>query len=892
MALILLVLGCDRHDGKDSEVPGIEGSLDFGVVAAGTTSTRAIRVTAMDASASTSADGLSIRTVEEGGSSLILVTCDPEALTAESGSIDVGDESFDWSCSLGDARPEPLREIALADARSLPETEMGDAEISAASRLIPVSRSGDLFLTDAGAGRLWRQNSLYSFGSWGVWGIQDEETEPDWKPAPSCFEDGKSSHQNGTCTGDERNEDGEIPDGYSFYHGGFIDGLPGVADAVDVPGPDVVVATGDDGEGWVAVIDASLDERLGDEESYSYFRLVRPIDADGLPTGLRVAVNGANAVAVAPDGSLFRITNLDTPSPDLAGDGSVGGAVQGWASDSSGALVFADGHWLRVADTVTPLPDCDAWGLADELAPVYASSDGTRLWAYFGDGLLGWRLLDGSDGGFQIVDNVSGLVADNLGIAYVLVGTDLRVVDAGGAPDSGTTLADVPIAFGGDTLPHDVYVAYGAGSAGCDGALDSVCEDGTHPAVVHSFYAVAGLEKAVSTGHPMNLFFAPVVETPKDEAVDGDFSKGNAICEPAPDGVDADIYAACCAMERSSMRVKENLDYFTGVWGKTFILGINPTWLRQARSCLALDDTTSQERGRDAIRLFSDYIGMMEFSRWTHTGLTDPEFDTASAYYINALFGSGAWTPPVDTQDEYNMLHDGLAAMYDYSDLGEMDGVPFTDYELPGIQAGAGNGFDGWVMVDEGWTDGSWIEGIRDGGDGLDAFYFASAGSMPEIGLYGYRKKENFPLPMDKRACAFEMGTDPSDWWEGGESGMVYIGGMNWAINTVGDIAAAGAFRETVIWGTSVDEQDWIGSRRYIRRTLASAAPDDVKSWYVHLYDLSNNDGDFQNASDVTPEKDINVEGIAAIDEELVTPGYAVWSNLSVVVDEYQASRP
>ena len=31
---------------------------------------------------------------------------------------------------------------------------------------------------------------------------------------------------------------------------------------------------------------------------------------------------------------------------------------------------------------------------------------------------------------------------------------------------------------------------------------------------------------------------------------------------------------------------------------------------------------------------------------------------------------------------------------------------------------------------------------------------------------------------------------------------------------------------------------------------------------------------------------------IAAIDEELVTPGFAVWSNLSVVVDEYQASRP
>lgn len=886
--VILWIAAC-----RTGQPPGeiLHGDLDFGEVPAGRVATRGL-VVAGDNDAATSEPGLSLRWIKGEEQHLLLVSCDPEALEASSGNIRVSGGEVAWSCSLGAAVEEPLVAIAATPAESLSETGLGDAELAEgdAVALRPASRTGDLLMTDPRAGRLWRMNAFYRVGSWGMWGADDEETESDWAPAPDCFEEGKASRQDGSCTGLERDAEGEIPEGWSYYHGGFVEGLPGVSDGVDVPGPDVFVVVGSDGgRGWIGVIDASLDERLADEESYSYWRLVRRVADPGLDGDLRVARVGTEVVVVGVEsGKALRVSGLDGAEPTLAAVGELGGPVEAWAADDQGGLAFADGRWQRVGSSLGDL-DCAAWGPLAGTAPDHAASDGSRLWASFAD-VVASCPLDGGEAGFVAIADAGGLSADPLGYATVFVGSTLFSFTAASAPKAGLALPATPLAIGGDPLPHDVYLAYPAGSEGCDGDLAEACTAGSHPGSIQSFYLRPGLDLAVSGGHPMNLFFGPVIETPKDESVDSDFSKGTASCDGAPEDVPPDIFDACCALERSTARVSKNLDYFLESWGDaTFVLGVNPSWIRQARSCLAQSDGATRERGRGALQVLAAYAEAMEFARWTHTGLTDPDFDAASAYYIDRLVGSGGWEAPVDGQEDYELLHQGLAAMYDYDDLGEMDGEALSTYELPPLVAGAGNGFDGPVMVEEGWADPSWISAIRDGAEEpLPAFYFTSAGSIPAIGITGYRKKENFPLDMAERGSVFEMGTDPTDWYEGGDSGMLNIAGMNWAVNAVGDIAGSGAFRESTIWGNSVEEEDWTAVRRYIRRSLASAPPEATKSWFVHLFDLSNNDGDFQDASGVEEGSDINVDAIEAIEAELVDRGYARWSRLSDIVAEHQ----
>ena len=437
-----------------------------------------------------------------------------------------------------------------------------------------------------------------------------------------------------------------------------------------------------------------------------------------------------------------------------------------------------------------------------------------------------------------------------------------------------------------------------AGQEGCDDALAEHCEGGQHPPLIHSLYASSGLVPPTSSGHPLNLFLNPILKSPKDHEVNTDFAGVADTCgAPAPDE-DPDVHLGCCGLEwlyddgalRNFLYFRDSLatvggDTPQGDDDVQVVLGVNPAVLRQIHECLA-DSGRSPSRGEQALAFIQRWPDAdMPLTHWSHTSLEDIDADTSIAWYMGLLYQEGVdWQAPVDSQAEYEMLHEGLAAIW------SLAGLSYT--------VGAGNSLDGPLMLDPegGWPDDdpSWVRAIRDaplsvGGEPLPVFYFASAGGMPDIELLGFRKKELFPLDMRQRAALFEMGEDPESWYLGGSAHMVYMPGCSWEMATLGSVAEAGLYREAQKWGLTITPTTWEYIHRYLRRILASSQPEAVKSWYVHIFDISAPSGNFAQNSGVGALGDINVEALERINTELVAPGYARWSTPEEILAEWEA---
>jgi hypothetical protein len=801
--------------------------IDFGEVPAGWT-----RTAWRDGEAVSGEGALEVAVV---GGRVVLACAAPGE-----GEVTIDGVVVPWSCEQGEAPADPLVEIGVAPVASNAESGLGDGTLAGDAAFVPVPASGDLLLLDTDGARVWRQGPFYRVGSWGLWTRDERTAGTDWVTPPACFGGGEYLHQDGRCTGEEREADGSVPEGWAYVHPGFADGA--WTTGADVPEAGVVVlAKG----GAVGVLDASLEVSLGDESAYSRFQLTRAVTGEA-PGDADWAAHGEDAVAEERStGDVFRASGLGTVTPDVRRTGETLGPASRcapapdrlWCVDDGGELWLVDGDVRREASVGSP-------------ARLAASED--DLWLWYDEGWLRRLGADGETETWARVPEADLLAADPLGLAWVIAGDAFTAIDGPDSLASAVVLPDRPVALTVDPVAHDAYVAYRAGSAGCDGALADGCAGGVHPALIHSFYARAGPEEAVSSGHPLNLMLAPLIETPTDDDVDLDWSEGTSDCA----GTDAEI--ACCLLAEATDRVDANLSHLEGLGGAV-VVGVNPTWLRQARIC---DDEA-------ALSVLNDHAAGVTFSRLAHTDLAA---DGAVAWYLDRV--GAAWTAPVDAADEYAALQAALADLFDYADLDR------AELEIATTLTG-GNAFDWPSMV--GWETPGWVLPARNAtAPPITLSYFAAAGALPRIGLDGYRKKELFPLEMSERAEVLRLGSGLTDWATAGDTDVLYLPGLTWALNTVGDVAASGAFRESAKFGIEVEEADWTAVRRYLRRILSSAGSSEVKSCYLHIYDISAPDG---LMSDYTPDG-ADEAGLAAIEQELMAPGWARWSTPEQVAAE------
>ncbi len=952
--------GCQcRYSADPSANVEIDGSLDFGPVPDGFAGTATVLVhgTSIAPAISVDAEGMDATWIRGtvGSAARLVASCDPSLNDGDSGSIELdfgGAEPFavDWSCSAGErpARlPDPLLEpIDLQAFASVPGSELGDAAIAASdgARFVLNPPTGDVFVSDPVAGRLWRQGFGYKVPGWGAWLPQDMELYENWDPYPPCIAEGMWNRQDGSCTGAERSGDGDIPENWIYVHSGFVGDddydLTGVRAGVALEDQQLIAVVGDrDDEGFVAVVDAGLAVELGDESPYSYLQLVRDADSEQtLPAGLEITASESGAWLVEPNtGVVWQLQEVDELSPIVVRADFEIGPVSATANiDDALVLRRDDGSWAKLdaaglAELAVPVT---AWSGLVDLAPTFVAGDRQAVWAWYADpGVLAWwdtgsglaglvavpssvqtvhhLAADRIFGGSAETSSMAWIVAEDADGAIALLGAQAEeaVLERGGV-----ALPALPMAMAIDGAPHDLYLAYPAGADGCDGDLAALCSDGEHPAAIASYYAPYGLVPPTSTGHPLNMFINPILETPKDHQVNSDFSKGEARCDDAPADFDERLYDGCCALSWAVReRVAPSMDYVAEAWltigsdtestddDVAVTIGLNPTWLRQARDCYG--ELLTAPQGYEALEILDYYGDMgMGYTHWTHTSMADQDATEPMDWFMGLLYESGVdFSFPMASQAEYQMLHDGMYAASRYDDLPDFDDmgtdVVMTTLEVP-LQGISGNHFDGPVMLsDEGWPDDdpSWNRAGRDGplalgDDPFQAYYFASAGTDPAVGLDGFRKKELFPLDIRTRAAAFEMGEDPQDWFLGGDSGVLYLPGHSWALNTQGDLHEAGLFRESQVWGTETEERDWEQVIRYLRRIIASSQPDDVKVWYLHIFDFTNTGGIIEDNSGVTPQVDINVDALEAINALLVHPGHARWAQPDAVVDEWLAT--
>jgi len=959
LCVLLIGPGCECRYSTDSGPTDVEisGDLVFEPVPVGTVASRTLRVhgsaAAPDVSGADSSLAWRWLAGGVGAAAQLVVSCDPSMAEQNSGAIELtfgGNEpiSVDWTCASGD-RPEGLPEalletIALQSFTSVAESQLGDAAIADddGGRIVLNPSSGDVFLADPVAGRLWRQDPGYVVPGWGVWQPLDFELYERWFPYPPCITDELWNRQSGTCTGEERNNDGEIPQNWAFVHSGFIgdadNDLQGVRTGVALPDLELIVGVGErDDEGFVAVVDAGLAMDLGDEHPYTYLQLVRPTHSEQpLPVGLQIAASTTGAWLLEPNtGAVWQLQELDQVRPLVVRASIEVGAVSRWASLPQVLLMQRDdGSWATLGGSgLTELDAPDGWGSLSSEPPDLLAGDGEVVWGWYAEpGLLAWWELGSGLGGLMVppaavqglhhlaADRISGGDAPTSSMAWLVAQTAGGPVLLGAQAEhnavelEGLPLPAVPVDIAVDVAPHDLYVAWAAGAEGCDGEWADLCSAGEHPALLGSYYAAYGLVPPTSTGHPLNMFLNPILETPKDYNINSDFSRGEGRCEPAPDDFDAQLFEGCCALSWATRdRVVPSLDYVVAEWlavgadtetdddDVAVVVGLNPTWLRQARMCYAEDLTASQ--GYDALEILARYRDQgLGFTHWTHTSMADADATEPMDYFMSLLYEAGVdYEFPMDSQAEYQMLHDGMYAAARYDDLPDYDDdgviVDMTTLEVP-LQAISGNHFDGAVMVsDDGWPDGdpSWNRAGRDGplalGDApFEAYYFASMGTDPTVGLDGFRKKELLPSDIRHRAAAFEMGEAPEDWFGGGDADVLYLPGHSWALNTQGDLHEGGLFRESQIWGTETEERDWDAVIRYLRRIVASSQPDDIKVWYLHIFDFTNISGLIEDNSSVTEQLDINVNALEAINALLVTPGHARWADPDAMVDEWRAA--
>ena len=92
------------------------------------------------------------------------------------------------------------------------------------------------------------------------------------------------------------------------------------------------------------------------------------------------------------------------------------------------------------------------------------------------------------------------------------------------------------------------------------------------------------------------------------------------------------------------------------------------------------------------------------------------------------------------------------------------------------------------------------------------------------------------------------------------------------------------------MYGQAVTARNWEYVFRLLRRAIATSNASDTKSWYQHIFDVTNPSGLYSQNSRVpdvgTVEGDVTAEAILRINAELVTPGYARWSLPEDIVEE------
>lgn len=694
--------------------------------------------------------------------------------------------------------------------------------------LVSVDRSGDVLLVDRDAGRVWRRTPFYTFPDWGVWVTDSFKGATDWDTDAECI--GVMPYaagQSGDCDGSERQRDGTIPEGWSFHHGGFADGMPGVRAGLFHDEARVVILVGEvDGAGVAYVLDAGVEDSAADTSSYDFLSAPRAVEGE-LPAGL---VPWGTRLLDPDTGRIWAVEGLDSTGPKAIERGEVPvPEIVG-----QGVLV-ADGDAHLVSGEVIPVLG----------RPVTVATDGEVVWTA-GDELA-WS--DGTDGEvFDLPHDVDFLVADaldGLHAAWVVCAEALYLAGPEGLADTGLRFPATPIAATLDAAPHDLVLAFAAGPEGCDGDWAEHCVDGEHPALLWAGYPIEALENIES---PVNLFLAPVLESPVDGRIDTDWTLGESGCIEA---FDEDRDRGCCALSWSiHNRLNPNLDYL-GELDRPTLLGVNPSVLLQAELCA--DSGFSDVRVDLAEALQGAVDDGIELSHWTHTPHDHPEG-------FEARFVEGLVDLPIDDQAEYVVFQQSM-----------------RDFELPAEPAVcAGNSADGLTMD---WDDASWVEAIRDAGE-FEFHYFGLAGGVPDVGDNGFRKKEQFPLDIRDRLEVFEMGAGVDDWYTSGDSGMFYLPGTTWLVNALDPMAYGGVWRESQRWGVELVPNDWTLLNRYLFRMVRSSDPAATKSWYIHLYDITHPDPTLQ---ELAGSPDANVEGLAEIDAVLVSSGAARWVHASAI---------
>ncbi len=698
--------------------------------------------------------------------------------------------------------PSPLwQELARQTVAARDSTGLGGLEL--ASTLIPVPRIGELLVAETGAGRLWRQNAFYVVPDAGVWVTQDIREVGGWTPQ-GCVLTSSGLWQTGDCTGYE-----DAPEGWTFHHGGFASAPGDIRYGLALE--DLVLLTGPGA--WV--LDASVEDSLSDEGPYSYLQHLRGVQ--GAPRGARPWGAGL----IEDSGQTWRIEGLDSLSPSAVSD------------DLLDVQVLGEGiAWGTDSGFVTP-----QGSLTDQLdrgPPERLAWDGERAWAWYASGVLGWT--DGQDKGLLstlALGDVDALLADTVhgqGLAYLLVDGHLHAATRTGLQSEGLELGQ-PDALVVDPSSHDLY---------------SIEAD-----QLTSLGSVLALEP--HWDDPAQIFLAPVLETPTDSKIDTDFSWNQAGCEQS-----GGPEAGCCALAWTvEARIEPNLAYLEGL-GAAVVLGVNPSVLRQAELCA--------EREHPAGQALLDALGHaqsqgIELTNWTHTPHNDPDPDNPG-WFIERI--GGEWEPPVDTQVEYDLLHQGLASVFDL---------------LPEVEliAGSGNSVDG-NHID--W-DGSWVTALRDGPlpsgrPPLRTSYFGFAGGRLDVGDVSFRKKELFPVDLRLRMQPFELGTSPESWHEGGSSGLRYLPGTTWLVNSLDTLVPSGVWRESLYWGLELSEQDWALWQLYLRRLLAASDPQQERVQYLHLHDIAHPEMTMEQRA--TPDgEDLNLMALRRLEQDLPVR----WSALS-----------
>ena len=846
---MLLLLAC-----RPAAQPDDSTSVDFGVH--GQTELLApaglVASSILEIDRPVTAEGdLTVRSLTD---TRLLVSCDPSTHPAQ-GALTLTDDlgltqDVPVTCGETDVDPvlpaDPLVEINAAAVRMKPPTGLGEATTGAA--LVPVDVSGDVLLLDPDQGRAWRRSPYYTVPDWGLW-VTDLVSEVTyWATDEDCIGNTVSGiGQNGECDGTELNRDGTVPEGWWFHHPGFADDLPGVSDGFFVDSADVVVLLGEGA--WV--LDASVQTEFEDEGSYDF--LSRAYEVPDAPSGL--VAYGDQALDPST-GAVYAFLALDSQRPGLE-----------VVADLATPEVL--GRGVFYAQGAYQLPAGEILDTSPLGVPTRVATDGEMVWSVYDDAI---RWTDGKGAGILSTAHlgpVLDLVATEIGgrrLAWLVVedGDGIQVVGAspGGVATQGLSLPAVPVAAVVDTAPSDLVLAFEAGDSGCDDVWADHCVGGEHPALIWSGYAQYGLDRIGASGHPVNLFLAPVVETPIDARIDKDWTGGQGGCS-------ADLTSreqGCCALDWAiDARMEPNLAYLLEL-DKPVVLGLNPSVEKQAKLCGG--DVESRFFG--ALQQAAD--DGMELTHWTHTPYDDLD-PSVPAEYVDEV--GVAWEPPIDTQLEYALFMEGLILQHEP----HLDGIP--------LWASSGNSMDGLTMD---WFGASWVDAMRDAGvergrEPFTFYYFALAGGMPDVGDDGFRKKEQVPLDIRQRTHVFEMGSTPDDWFMPGASGMHFVPGTTWLVNAFDPMAYAGVWRETQRWGVELVENDWTLLNRYLRRIVASSDPDVPKTWYIHLYDITHPDPSLRALANET-EGDKNVQGIAWIDEVLVGSGAGQWASLEEIEAE------